>query len=61
MAEISQTTFSDAFSLNENVAILNTIQLEFIPNGPTGDNTALVHIMAWHRTGNKPSSEPVIA
>ena len=46
--------------LNNNVWISNTIWLNFVPKGPIGKNTALVQIMAWHRPGNKPLSEPMM-
>ena len=47
--------------LNENVWISNTIWLKFVPKGPIDNNTALVQIMAWRRTGDKPLSEPMMA
>ena len=40
--------------LIENVKNSTKISLTFIPTGP-----ALVHIMAWRRSGEKPLSEPV--
>ena len=56
MADIFQTIF-----LNEDVWILNTIWLKFVPKGPIDNHTALEQIVAWHQTGDKPVSEPVIA
>ena len=47
MAAISQMTFSNAFS--------------WIKKGPIDNNTALVQMMAWCCTGNKPLSEPLMA
>ena len=41
-------------SLNENVSILNTIWLKFVPTGPINNDTALVQIIAWRRSGAKP-------
>ena len=35
--------------------------MKFVPNGPVDNDAALVQIMAWCRTGNKPLSEPVMA
>ena len=32
----------------------------FVPKGPTDNNLALVQVMASHRTGNKPLSEPML-
>ena len=46
---------------NENVRVLNKISLKFANKGLLDNNTALVQIMAWHRTGNKPLSEPIMA
>ena len=45
--------------LNENVCI--RIKMKFISIGPINNIPALVQKMAWHRSGNKPLSEPVIA
>ena len=44
-------TFSNAFSIK--------ISLKLFPNGPINKIPALVQIMAWRRTGNKPLFEPV--
>ena len=46
--------------LNENVWILIEISLKFIPNGPINNIAALVQIMAWRRSGDKPWSEPMM-
>ena len=53
MTAILQTTF------NKNVSI--KISLEFFPNGPISNQQALVQIMAWCRTGDRPLSEPMMA
>ena len=45
---------------NENVWILITSSLKFVPKGPTNKFSALVQIMAWHLPGNKPLSEPMM-
>ena len=47
--------------LNENICISNTTWLKFVPGGPVDNNTALIQIMAWHWTGYKPLSEPMMA
>ena len=44
-------------SLNENVRISIKISLKFVPKGPINNNPALVQIMAWRRSGDKPLSE----
>ena len=46
--------------LNENVWISIEISLKFVPKGPINNITALVQIMAWHRPGDKPISEPMM-
>ena len=46
--------------LNENVWISFMISLKFVPNVPINNIPALVQIMAWHRSGDKPLSEPII-
>ena len=47
--------------LNENVQISIKIALKFVPNVPIDNIPALVQIMAWRRTGDKPLSEPMIS
>ena len=47
--------------LNKNVWILNTIRLKFVPKGPIPNNTALVQIMAWRRSGDTPLYGPMMA
>ena len=46
--------------LNENVRISIKISLKFVPKGPISNNPALVHIMAWRRSGDKPLYEPMM-
>ena len=46
--------------LNENVLISIKSSLKFVPKGPFKNIPALVQIMAWHRPGDKPLSEPVM-
>ena len=45
---------------NENVRISIKISLKFFPQGPINNNPALVQIMAWRRSGDKPLSEPMM-
>ena len=47
--------------LNENVWISIKISLKFVPKGPINNIPALVQIMAWRRSGDKPLSEPMMA
>ena len=46
--------------LNENVSIAIKISLRFVPKGPINNIPALVQIMAWRRSGDKPLSEPMM-
>ena len=52
--------FQVHFFLNEKVWIPMKISLKFVFKGPINNITALVQTMAWHRTGNKPLSEPIM-
>ena len=45
---------------NENVWISIKISLKFVPKGPINNIPALVQIMVWRRSGDKPLSEPVM-
>ena len=45
---------------NENVWISIKISLKFVPKGPINNFPALVQIMAWHRSGDKPLSEQMM-
>ena len=47
--------------LKENISISISISLKFVPKGPINNLPALVQIMAWHRPGDKPLSEPMMA
>ena len=46
--------------LNENVWISLKISLKFVPMVRINNIPALVQIMAWHRPGGKPLSEPMM-
>ena len=46
--------------LNENVSIAIKIPLKFVPKGPINNIPALVQIMAWRRSCDKPLSEPMM-
>ena len=52
-------TFKRIF-LNENVRISIKISLTFVTKGPINNNPALIQIMAWRRSGDKPLSEPMM-
>ena len=57
MAAFSQTTFLNGFS---DVWILLRISLKCVPKIPINNIIALVQIMAWRHSGNKPLSEPMM-
>ena len=46
--------------LNENVCILIKISLKFVPKCPINNIPALVQVMVWRRSGDKPLSEPMM-
>ena len=52
-------TFKRIF-LNQNVRNSINISLKFVPTGRIHNITSLVQIMAWHRPGDKPLSEPIL-
>ena len=49
--KITDDIFKSIF--NESVWISITTSLKFIPKGPIDYNSALVQVVAWHRTGEK--------
>ena len=49
------------FFMNEKFCILIWISLKFVPKGPIDNIPALIQIMAWHLSDNKPLSEPMLA
>ena len=53
--EITDDIFKSIFY--ESVWISITISLKFIPKGPIDYKSALVQVVAWHRTGEKPLPE----
>ena len=46
--------------LNENVRISIKISLKFVPKGAIDNKSALVQVMAWRRTGDKPLPKPML-
>ena len=59
IAAISQM-FCDAFSWMKNFVFLIRISPRIVPKGPNDNNPALVQIMAWCWTSNKPLSESML-
>ena len=52
-AILADDIFKRIFS-NENVRISIQISLKFVPKGPLDNKSALVKVMAWRRSGDKP-------
>ena len=46
--------------MNENVLTSIKISLKFVPKGLTNNIIALIQKMAWHRSGDKSLSEPMM-
>ena len=46
--------------LNGNDGIPIQISLQFVPRSPIDSTLALVQVMAWRRTGDKPLPEPML-
>ena len=53
---LADDTFKCIF-LNENVRIMIQISLKFVPRDSNDNKSALVQVMAWRRTGDKPLPE----
>ena len=51
--------FKGIFS-NENVRILIQFSLKFVPKCAIDNKSALVQVMAWRRTGDKPLPETML-
>ena len=47
--------------LNENYRIPIRISLKFVPTSPIDNKPALVQVMAWRRTGDKPFHELMLS
>ena len=48
------------FKLNENDEIPIRISPKFVPTSAINNKPALVQVMAWCRTGDKPLPEPML-
>ena len=56
--------FADNFKLiffNENFVFQFRFHCNLFPRGLINNKPALIQLMAYHQTGNKPLSEPIIA
>ena len=55
-----QTTFSNCIFLNRNDRIPIQISFNYAPRSTIDNKPALVQVMAWCRTGDKPLPEPMV-
>ena len=46
--------------MDDNFGISIWILLKFVPKGPIDNEVALVQVMAWCRTTDKPLPEPML-
>ena len=46
--------------MNTNIYITIQISLKFVPKGPIDNFAALVQVIDWHHTGDKPLPEPML-
>ena len=46
--------------MNENLCILIRVSLKFVHSGPIDIKAALLQVMGWHRTGDKPLAKPML-
>ena len=60
MDDIVQKSFAIFFFLNKKFPILNEVSMKCIPESPVNKKSALVQVMAWLRTGDKPLPEPMM-
>ena len=60
MAAILADDIFKCIFLYENDRITIQISLKLVPKSPINNKPALVQVMAWHRTGDKPLPEPMM-
>ena len=60
MAAILADNIFKCIFLNEKDKIPIQISLKLVPRGPIDNKPALVHVMVWRRTGDKPLPEPMM-
>ena len=60
MAAILADNTSKCIFLNENNGNPIQISLKFVPRSPIDNKPALVQVMAWRRTGDKPLPETMV-
>ena len=59
-ASLADDIFKCIF-FNENVRISIKISLKFVPKGQIDNKSAIVQVMAWCWTGDKPLYEPMLS
>ena len=47
--------------MNEKLCILVRISLKFVPKGPIDNKSALVQVLVWRQTDDKPLPEVMFA
>ena len=60
MAAIFADDIFKCIFMNENIALSIKISLKFVPEGQINNIPALVQIITWCQTGDKPLSEPMM-
>ena len=60
MAAILTDNIFKSIFLNEIDKIPIQISLKLVPRSPIDNKSALVRVMAWRRTGDKPLPEPMM-
>ena len=60
MAAILADDIFKCIFLNENDNILTQISLKLVPRSSIDNKPALVQVMVWRRTGDKPLPEPMM-
>ena len=60
MAAILAEDIFKCIFFNKNVRISIQISLKFVPKGSIDNKSALVQVMAWRRTGDKPLPEAMM-
>ena len=60
MDAISTDNICKCILMNEKFCISIRISLKFVPNGQIDNKSALVQVIAWRWSGNKPLSEPKV-
>ena len=60
MAAILADDIFKCVFINKNDRIHIQISLKFVPSSPINQELALVQVMAWRRSGDKPLPEPML-